>query len=222
MASRSLPWLISIVALTASVVIAAPGGGAPPAAEPPFTVGTTWTYRYTGSVPGGEVQIGKVTGVYGVTASQGRTLHYIDLSYDLMPDLVERIYFEWTGRRFRHVGRVTADSQRRTVETVFDRAIDPALRAEGTGTALVSEDGVQRSRLPVRYTVMPRGMTSISVPVGSFRALRWDMTLNVDQLNLMISVYTVGNTDVREDTQSFRSGMKTGMYSRELAGGPVR
>ncbi|MGQ0549599.1 MAG: hypothetical protein ACT4PY_08040, partial [Armatimonadota bacterium] len=70
--------------------------------------------------------------------------------------------------------------------------------------------------------VTPRGMTPISVPAGSFRAMRWDMALSVEQLNLLISVYTVGNTDVREDTQITKSGTKAGTYSRELAAGPVR
>jgi hypothetical protein len=143
--------VVGLMALGLLASLAPAGIGAPPLAISP---GTTWTYRHVAARPPAPAEAGTATAVYGLVTHQGRSLHYIDITYELIPGLKERVYFEWTGTRLRHVGRVTADDANRVVETVYDRPLDPGVRAEGSGTTVITEGGVQRAVLSVRYAIL--------------------------------------------------------------------
>lgn len=205
----------AIVALLGAAV----EGG--PAAGPPFSAGTTWTYKIT-LTKDGQTRVGTSTETYrGLSPYGGARYHLVEQAWSLIPGFAQRAFLTWDGHRFRQVVSVETDGKN-TAEVIFDKAIPLGAQDASSGTAKIIVDGTPQGSAPWSFTSVSPGKESVSVPAGSFRAQRWDAVLRLGALESRIIVHIVGITDVRVEASQTVTGAPVLAFVKELRRGPIR
>ncbi len=223
MGHRSVAALATACALAVILTALAPSGAGAPVPAPPFKSGTKWTQRHTLITPAGEKRIGTISQVYrGQEAYRGRTYHSFDTSTTLAPGAVERSYAEWDGAHFSEAVVVTTDAQHNVTEIVFDRGLVMGVPVTYSGNAQIFVNGTQTATLPWNYTAAPREPAKITVPAGTFQTTRWDVEIQLGQLDTQLSIFNVGIMAVRRDSKEYVNGSLAATTSLELMSGPVR
>ena len=215
-------WSVFLALAILSTLV--PHGAGSPSPAPPLSPGTTWTYRYTIARASEAPQTGTFKIVFGgPTAFRGATYYYMDQSGTLEPGVVERAYLAWTRGTLRQVASVASDAQNNLLEILFDKSVPTGPTQEVlAGSAQVFENGTLQGKVPWRAAASRQGPVNVTVPAGTFRAMRWSIEFTLGQVRQVSSIHTVGFADVRIDTKIFTSGSAAGSILRELVSGPVR
>jgi hypothetical protein len=212
-----------VACLLLGLMAVAPSALSGPATKaPPYKIGNSWTYRHTLVPATGETQIGTMKETFrGQTEFRGRTYYRMDVSYTLNP-MSERVYLEWTGTHFRQVATVASDNLNNTIEILFNKPIDLGVETEGSGAAVILQNGVQKGTSAWSFSASSRGRVKVTVPAGTFQATEWDAVLRIGASETLMKIYAVGILDVRMESKISASGSPAGAWYKELMSGPVR
>jgi hypothetical protein len=205
----------AVVALSIGSAAGGPAGG------PPFAAGTTWTYQVA-MTKDGQTQTGTSTETYrGMAAHRGTRYHVVEQAYSFMPGFAQRAYLVWDGRRFRQAVTVETDGKS-TAEILFDKSIPLGARDDSSGTATIVLNGAQQGTVPWSFTSTSPGRRAVTVPAGSFQAVRWDAVLKLGTLESRFTIDVVGITDVRVEATQAVGGTPMVTIVKELSRGPIR
>jgi hypothetical protein len=193
------------------------------ASGPPYSAGMTWNYRHTVIKPGSPPQTGVATNVYrGPMTLEGKIYHVIDQSSTIGPGVVERTYLVWTGSHFRQAANVATDARRNAVAIIFDKPFGLLVEERASGIARIVQNTKPQGTIPWSFTATSRGKANVTVPGGSYETTRWAVVLKLGKLQTFLDIYSVGVTDIRQDSKEYVEGSLTATVSRELVSGPVR
>jgi len=158
-------------------LITACGGAGTVSVPYPFSPGTSWTYRHTQ-----DSQVGILTSVYrGVESYRGMVLHRGDQTTTLLPGLVTRSYFEWSGcPATRAIVAVDPTSQ---LEFLLDRSVGVTCGPVSvSGTAQVYLNGAFQGSVSWSASSSDGGHWQVTVPSGTYLTRRWNTALAIGTL----------------------------------------
>jgi hypothetical protein len=204
---------LAVISFALALIVTACGGGGGVSIPFPFAAGTTWTYRYIQ-----DSQEGIVTQIYeGQEIYRGLTLHRSVSTNTLQPNALQRTYFQWTTcRTTRAIVQLTQTTQ---VEIVFDQGIPLTCSAISmSGSAQIYVNGTPQGVLSWAASSSDGGEWVVTVPSGTYRTRRWNVSITLATQAELGAVYVARNdTVVLLDVQT-SSGIR---YRWEHLGGPA-
>lgn len=212
--------LSAIVALLLVIGTASASWGATPAPFP-YAPGTTWAYRHTQTAKE-QTDVGTFTVAYrGLATYRGASHHYFESFSSLVPGLVERDYFIWTGRYFRQAATAIYKDGN-ILEIIFDKPYALTGAQERlSGTTQIFENGAFKAQGKWSIAVVPLGSGKATVPAGTYAVEVWRGQLAIGALQQRYAVATVGPLEVWAEIDVVVDKTQLHKVKFELQQGPV-